>query len=180
MIAYLRTHVFYIILIVGGLVGFHAWLGEHDARLVADKQEAVSEARVKQLQQQITDVQAAATVKSLAVTKIVSAAKTPEQQIATVPQLQEAPLNVRPVMGEPGSVTVDLPALVENLGKCQQDKIALDACTQTKTLISAQLAEKDEVISALKKKPSFFKRVGSVAKAVGVGIGIGLLLGGHL
>jgi hypothetical protein len=40
-----------------------------------------------------------------------------------------------------------------------------------------QLVAKDEQLKAVLKKPSFLHRLGNVAKAVGVGIGVGLLIG---
>jgi len=175
---YAKTHLFYIILIVVGVVAFRSWEQEHDARLLAEQQVKQSDAQVKTLQQQITTNTALAAQKVQVVTKIVHDAKTPAQQIAAIPQLTDVPLNTRPIVGLPdGVVAVDLAPLVAELGQCKQDAINLGACTQNYNTCQGIVSLRNAEIVVLKKKPSFWHRVSGVAKSVGVGIGIGVLLG---
>ncbi len=176
MIPFFKTHVLYVVLIAIGLLAFHSWLAEHDARLVADKQAALAEQSVKQLADQIKDIQVATATKVQAVKTVVAAARTPTQQVAAIPQLTDIPLNARAVP-DITRVEVDLPALVQELGSCRQAQITADSCSQASALKDQQLVQKDTEIAALKKKPSFWKRVGSTAKQIGIGIGIGLTLG---
>ena len=177
---YLKTHLLYIILIIGGVMGFHIWLQEHDLRLQDDKVVAVSEAQVKTLQSQIQTIQQQAMQKTAVVTRIVQVAKTPAQQIAAIPQLTDVPLNARAVPNNPSEVTVDLAPLVQVLAQAAMDKVNLQACTDTLALQVKELAAKDVVIVALKRKPKFLTRVKHWAVLVGTGVGIGMLvLGAH-
>lgn len=178
---YVIHHVFYIVLIIVGIVAGHCWLTEHDDKVLAQQQMKQSDARVKDLQAQIVSTNAAAAAQVKTVVQIVHDAKTPVQQIAAIPQLTDAPLNARTVPGLPdGVVAVDLAPLVTELGQCKQDAINLGACTQNLNTCQQIVKEREAEIVVLKKKPNFMHRVVGVAKAVGVGIGIGLLLGGHV
>ena len=178
---YAKTHLFYIILIVVGLIAFRSWEQEHDARLLAEQQVKQSDAQVKTLQQQITTTTAQATMKILQVKRDIQGAKTPAQQVAAVPQLTDVPLNVRPIVGLPdGVVAVDLAPLVQELGQCKIDSINLGACQENYNNCQNIVTTREAEIKVLKKKPGFFHRMVGVAKAVGVGVGIGLFLGAKL
>lgn len=161
-----KTHLGYVALIAVLLVFGYVWLSEHDARVIADN-------TIKTLQTQIkaTDAQAATQVK--VITKIVHDAGTPAKVIAAVPQLTDAPLNTRVAVDNPSQVSVEAAPFVILLGQAKQDAINLAAC-------KSDLKSESDMVVALKKKPKFFKRVLGVAKAVGVGVGIGLLISGHL
>lgn len=177
---YAKTHVFYIILIVMGLVGFRAWLQEHDDKVLAQQAVKQSDARVKDLQQQIVDTNAVAAAKVQTVVKIVHDVATPSQAVQAVPQLTNVPLNIRTVPDNPNQVAVDAVPFVQLLGQCKTDAINLGACTQNYNSCQAIVKEREAEIVVLKKKPNFMHRVLGVAKAVGVGVGIGVLLGGRL
>jgi len=164
MITWLKTyalhHLFYIVLIVVGVVAFHSWVQEHDARLLAEQQVKQSDAQVKTLQQQITTTTAQATQKAAVVTQIVKAAKTPTQQIAAVPQLTDAPLNVRTLPSLPdGVVAVDLAPLVAELGQCKTDSINLGACQENYKTCQDIVTTRETEIKVLKKKPNFWARI---------------------
>ena len=174
MPTWIRTHFFYISLIAVGLVFAHAWIGEHDQRLLSDQAVKAAQAQVQTLQQQIVteQKQAAATIAGIQAKVIL--VKTPAQAIAAIPDVSSLPLNTRPAAD--GGVTVDAVPLFQELSQCRIDAVNAASCSQ-------QSAQKDQIISeqkteivALKKKPSFWKRVKSTAKAVGIGIGIGALL----
>lgn len=177
---YAKTHVFYIVLIAVGLIAFHSWLQEHDARQVAEVTIKQQEVVVADLKQQIVTAQQQAAQKVQVVTKIVHDVKTPSEAVAAIPQLTDAPLNERLATDNAAQLSVDALQLVSVLGQARIDKTNLDTCQQVGTLKDKQLTAKDVEIAALKKKPSFWKRVMGAAKAVGVGVGIGLLLSTHL
>ena len=178
---YLKTHLFYVVLILVGIYGFHTWLEEHDEKQAAERQAAVAEVQIKTLQQQVIAVQQTAVTKVAAVHKIVQQATTHAQQIAAVPDLSDIPLNLRegPEINNPDTVEVSLVALTKELGQCKEDQINLQACTATSALKDQQLALKDQEIVSLKKKPKFLTRLKHVAEAVGVGIAIGVVLAVH-
>lgn len=177
---YAHTHLFYIILIIVGVVGTHVWLQEHDARIAAENVVKVQELKVADLQSQIETTQQQAATKVQVITKIVHDAVTPSQVVAAIPSLTNIPLETRAVPGDPVDVTVAAAPLVQLAGEAKTAEINLAACENVGLLKDQQLLAKDTEIKALKKKPRFFKRVFGVAKAVGVGVGIGLLISGHL
>lgn len=180
---YIKTHLFYIILIAMGVVCFRVWLQEHDARVSSDNALKISNSKVQDLQQQIVTVTAQAAQRVQVVTKIVHDATTPSQVVAAVPQLTDVQLNARvapTLAGAAEAVTVDAQPFVQLLGQCKTDTINLGACQENYKSCQAIVNEREADIAILKKKPSFLHRIGGIAKAVGVGVGIGLLLGGHL
>lgn len=159
---YAKTHLFYIILIVGGVVSFRVWLQEHDARVAAD-------AAVKQLQTQVVTVQAQAAQKVEVVKQVVTKATTPTAVAAVLPSLTNLPLAPEPVLGDPTALQVEAVPLVQLAGDDKETHIQLEACQQVNDL-------KDKQIGELKKKPKFLSRVKHVAEAVGVGIAVGFIL----
>jgi hypothetical protein len=177
---YAKTHIFYIVLIAVGLIGFRSWLQEHDARLKADDTVKQQEIVVADLKQRIASAQQQATQKVQVITKVVHDVTTTAQAVAAIPQLTNAPLNVREAVDNPAQVSVDAIPLVSVIGQASIDKTNLETCQQVSGLKDQQLTAKDVEIAALKKKPSFWKRVTGTAKTVGIGIGIGLLLSTHL
>lgn len=163
---YAKTHLFYIILIMLGAVSFHVWLSEHDARVAADN-------KVIQLQQQATNIQQQTTQKVQVVTRVVRDAVTPSQVVAAIPTLTTIPVDAREIPGNKIDLVVAAKPLMQVVGDLKTAQIELDACQQVNTL-------KDAEVAALKKKPRMIKRFAGVMKAVGVGVGIGLLLSTHL
>lgn len=177
--AWLISHLVWIVGLAVALVLGHIALQEHDQRLIADQAIKVSEAKVSELQAQITATNAAAAQKVQTVVKIVHDAQTPAQVVQAVPQLTDVPLNTRVAIDNPTQVSVDAQPFINLLGQAKTDAINLAACQSNLTAETAIVAQKQSEIVALKKRPSFWKRVAGTAKAVGVGIGIGVILGAH-
>lgn len=173
---YFKTHVAYIVIILIGLVAFHSWLTEHDARLASDQTVKVAEAKVADLQQQIVAVNAAAAKQVQVVVKQIEAVKTPAQAITAIPTLSDLPLNSRPAVDSPTAVSVEAIPLAQELAECRVVKIQSDACSTNLTNETAIVAQKDTVIASLQKKPSFWKRVTGTLKTVGIGAAIGATL----
>lgn len=170
------THIFYILLIAGGVFGFHEWNVEHTARIQAEASIKASEVIVANLQQQIIATNAAAAAKVTVITKIVHDVTTPTQAVIAIPQLTAVPLNARPAVDSPVQVSVDAIPLVAILGQAKIDKTNLDACTADLKAETAIVTQKDTEIVVLKKKPSFFARIKHDAKLIAIGAGIGTLL----
>lgn len=176
---FVMGHIMWIAIAAVSLFAVHAWIGEHDQRLLATQQQKISEAQVKDLQAQMVAVNAAAAQKVQVITKIIHDVQTPTQAVAAIPQLTDAPLNARVAPDNAAQVSVDAVVLVETLGQCKIDKTNLEACQANLKSETAITAQKDLEIKALKQPKSFFKRMTGAMKAVGIGIGIGLLLGAH-
>lgn len=170
---YLKTHVFYVCLIVVFSLAGYYWVQEHDARVVAEQVAKQSEADVKTLQasvqtlqQQITSNDAKAAADKAALLKALAAVKTPAQAVAALPDVSNLPLHSRISVDNPTQVSVDAVPLFQELNQCKQDAVDLTACRSDLTAqkqIDAdkdkQLADKNTEIAALKKKPSVWKRV---------------------
>lgn len=175
MITYLKTHVFYVaILLVLAVCGW-TWLKEHDARLLADQQVKVSEARNESLQKQIDANQQLANATITELKRRASSVKTPQQALIAIPDVSALPINAR-TTDDPSRVTVDVVPLFQELSQCKQDAVELNSCKVTTRLMTEQLVEKDTEIKALKKKPGFWKRVGGTLKTGGVGVIIGIAI----
>ncbi len=180
VVPYLKTHLWYLAAIGLLLVAGHAWLAEHDARLMAEQTAKVAEQKFADYQKQVDAVNAAASVKVAAIEKQATAVKTPVQAIAAIPDVSTLPLHVAPVPTAPEAVQVDALALYQTLSACQVDKIKLDACGQSSALKDQQIGEQKQAIAALRKPAGFWHRVVGTLKAVGVGIGIGAVIGAKL
>lgn len=177
---FLVSHLVWVVALAVALLVGHAWLAEHDARLAAETQIKTSEANVKNLTTQIATTNAAAVQKVQVITRVIHDVQTPAQAVAAFPQITDAPLNARVAPDNPAQVSVDAVPLAQALGECRIEKTDLDACQANLVAETAIVAEKTKEIATLKKPKSFFRRVGGTAKAVGIGIGVGLLLGAHL
>lgn len=185
---YVLHHIFYIVLIVLGLLAGRAWLQEHDHRLVAEQQEKISEANVKASELRYKDLQAQLDqVRSLSDARVNSleaaakAVKTAPQAIAALPSVSNVPFEVIP--DRPDRISVEAVPFYqeqaacrvteEKLGSCQKEEVIKDQQLVEKT---GQVVEKDKEIAALKKKPSFWKRLGSETKSGSVFISIGITI----
>jgi hypothetical protein len=164
---YLSTHVFYIVVIAIAIVCGRAWLQEHDARVSAELQIKQSEQQVQGLQKQIQVNDAAAEQQVTSLRVLTAKTKTPQQAIAAIPALAEA-LNAR---AGPSSATVivDAVPLFQELAQCKQDAVNLNACQADYKAEVKITAQKDDQITTLKKKPRFWKRVGSALKTALIG-----------
>lgn len=174
--SYIKTHLFYIVLIIAGVIGFRLWLSEHDARVQAQSIVKQQEVTVVNLQKQIDAIQAVTAAKVQVVTKVVHDAQTPSQVVAAVPQLTNVPLAVRTIPGNPVDVVVAAQPLLQVVAEDKTAQIELAACQQTVTLQGEQLVAKGNEVAALKKKPKFFTRAAHVAEAVAAGLIVGLLV----
>ena len=205
MLTWIKTHGVWLVLIGLGLVFFHSWLAEHDARLRSDAQVTISETNaaalqkqiavnaqtVAALQKQIADNDARASVQVQALAAAVAKVKTTPQAAEAISTMTEA--KVQPVAQGDGSMTITAPQVIPLLDELAQGKqagINLAACqadlASTRQIVTTDessldasrgiITQKDAEIASLKRKPSFWRRVGSTLKQVGVGIGIGLTL----
>lgn len=161
MLAYLKTHLFYVIIIAIGLVAFRSWLQEHDARVLAEQTVKQSELKVSDLTTQIKLTSDAAASAQAALQKRVAEVRTPSQAIAAIPDVSTLPLNTRPAPGLPGGVIVDAVPLFQSLAQCKSDAIELTACRTNFSTQEKIIAEKDTQIKALTAKPRFWKRFGN-------------------
>lgn len=181
MVQYIKTHIFYVTLIAAGLFLGHVWLAEHDAQQLADQQVKISEARVESLQNQINVNQQLANSTIAELKKRAAVVKTIPQAIAAIPDVSTLPLNTRALPESPNQVAVDALPLYQTLNQCKQDTVELGACKANAKLMTDQLIEKDTEIAALKRKPSFWHRLKSTTKTIGIGaiigaVGVGVLL----
>jgi hypothetical protein len=179
MIQYLKTHIFYVVIIAVGIIAFRSWLLEHDARLQAEQVAKVAEANIATLRTQIATSDAAAAQTIAALKKRATTVKTPEQAITAIPDVSTLPLHAT-ASPQAGFVQVDALALYQELNQCTQDRTALGACQVARAADEKIIEQKDNEIAAYKKPKSFWHRTVSTLKAVGIGVGIGLVLGGHL
>ncbi|HEY6767569.1 MAG TPA: hypothetical protein VI386_22665 [Candidatus Sulfotelmatobacter sp.] len=171
------THIVWFVAATIALVLGNSWLHEHDARILADTQIKISETTVAGLKQQIAVTDAVAAQKAQVITKIVHAVATPTQAVTAIPTLTDAPLNARIAPDSPTQVSVDAIALIQALGECKIASTELNACKSDLLNESNIVSAKDQEIIALRKKPSFWKRVESTLKVLGIGAGIGVALG---
>jgi hypothetical protein len=166
-------HVIGFLLLVAVVIGFRSYMAEHDARLVADGQVKTAQATIETLKQQQNNVTKAAQVQVTVLQKEAAAVKTAPEAIASLPSVSAVPLEPEALPDEPLKVAVDAVPLYQELNSCKQCTVNLDASTKKMDLQLQIDAEKDTEIAALKKKPSFWRRVGTTAKTVGIGVGIG-------
>ena len=176
MIPYIKTHVFYVVLIAAGLIFVHYWQAEHDARVAADAQVKTAQTSIANLQTNIAATNAAAASERAALVRALSAIKTPAQAVAAIPTISTVPLNSRVAVDNHAQVSVDAVALYTELNQCAQTTVALNSCTVDLKNETAIVAQQQTEIVALKKKPKFLTRVKHVFEAVAVGVGIGVLL----
>ena len=150
-----------------------AYEQEHTARLLAEQTVKQSQGRVTDLEQQSKAVAQAGQQKIIVLQKQADAVKTPTQAIQAIPTVSDVPLNARAVPELPNVVQVDAVPLYQELNKCRQDGVSLGVCTERLNLQGQIVAEKDIQITALKKKPGFWKAVKRVAITAGIGAAVG-------
>lgn len=148
-----------------------AALREHDARILAEQTVQESAARVSSLEDEVKAVSAKGAAEVQAVKKSAAAVKTPAQAIASIATVSEAALQPRELPDAPSSVQVEAIPLYQALATCKETGIELQTCTAKSELTEKVIAEKDIQIQALKKKKSFWKRLGSGAKSIGCAAG---------
>jgi hypothetical protein len=177
---YIKTsagrHVFAIAVAVLGFIVGASWLQEHDARLKAEVTVKAAQEQINTLQAKKGDVDKAAKTQIVILQKEAAAVNTPKQAIDALPSVTTAPLAPVPVPDLPDDVAVNAVALYKNLNACKQDAVNLAACS-AKLDIQGQIdGKKDEQITALKRKPGFWKAVKSKAITLGIGAITGYVL----
>jgi hypothetical protein len=157
--------------IAGALVfAGRIYLQDHDARLKADETVKTAQATIDGLQKQAQAVQAVAARKVVILQKEAATVKTGPQALEHLPELDMPELRPEP-MPDPERVSVQVVPLYQDLNACKQCSIELEATKQALELQTAISKEKDTEITALKRKPSFLKRLGRAALVTGCAAG---------
>jgi hypothetical protein len=185
MLSFIEKHIEAVLgLTLIGLLslGFVAWVQEHDARIIAEQTVKTAQVQIDSLQKQQTATAALAQVTIAALQKQAAKVTTPAQAVQALtapsaPQLTDVPLNIRAVPSLPDVVTVDALPLFQELDKCKQDAVALNACSTELKDQTAIDAQKDTQIKALKKKKGFWARVKKDVIDTAVTVGIGAAIG---
>lgn len=187
-IAFIDRHgVWMCILAAVVTAGSIAFVNEHNTRLQADAKVKAAQAEIVDLQKQQSAVREAATAKVVILRKQAATVDTPEKAVAALiaptPEekavpVEAAPLAVSVIPDAPGRVAVDALPLYQTVNACRQDVVQLNACTQELSLEKAISGKKDEQITTLKGKPSFWHRVGHAAKVTGCAA-LGGAVGGY-
>lgn len=184
ILGYLKTsagkHVFFIALLIAGIMLGRSWLAEHDARLTADSAVKTAQTEIATLQQQQVTATQAAKVQVIALQSQAAAVKTAPQAIAALPTVS-ADLHAETIPAEalpdaPQKVAVDAVPLYQQLNECKQTAVNLNACEINLGFEKQINADKDTEISALKAKPGFWHRVKTTAITVGIGVAVGYVL----
>lgn len=176
------SHLVWIVAMIVAVIGFYSWRGEHDSRLLADAQVSASNAAVKTLQQQISTRDTAAQKQQAVIVKVIHDVQTPQQAIAHLPEVINAPLPIPVTTTPSGDLTIpqaDIVSVFQQLGDDKLCRSQLTTATADLNDTQAIVAQRDVEIKVLKKKPSFWRRTGGTIKAVGVGLGIGVAIGAH-
>jgi len=179
---FVLSHLVWIMAVIVAVIGFYSWRGEHDSRLLADAQVSASNAVVKSLQQQISVRDSAAQKQQAVIVKVIHDVQTPAQAIARLPEVVNTPLPVPVAVASTGDLTIPQPDIVSLFQQLGDDKLCRSQLTMATADLSdtqAIVAQRDVEIKTLKKKPSFWHRVGGTMKAVGIGVGIGIAIGAH-
>lgn len=178
---WILSHIVWIVAVSAALFFGHIALQNHDATLAANATIKASQDTIAQLKQQIAQTDAAAASKVQTIVKVVHDAQTPAQVVQALPQIDPniaAALNAR-VAPDMSNIVVAPQPLLQVVGDLEASKIQLGACqsdlTKEQGIEQAQTVE----ITALKKKPKFWNRVGSTLKVAGIGVGIGIIIGLH-
>jgi hypothetical protein len=166
-------HILGFLLLVVAVIVFHSWLGEHDARLVADGQVKAAQATIDTLKSQQSALTEAAKVEVTVLQKAAAEVKTAPEAIAALPSVAVVPIEAEAIPDAPDRTSVLAVPLYQDLNSCKQCTVNLDATTKKLNLQVEIDAEKDTEITALKKKPGFWHRVKETSITLGIGAGIG-------
>lgn len=177
LISYLKTsaakHVLGIAVAVFVVIAFRSYMAEHDARIVAEATVKQAQTQVADLQKQKQDVAQAAEAQIATLRKQAERVKTPADALEALPQVSTQPLAPMPLPDAPDKVAVDTLPLFRELNKCRQCDAAL-AADDKQLAIDKQIdTQKDIEITALKKKPAFWKRVKKTGEVLAIGAALG-------
>jgi hypothetical protein len=173
---YIKTHLFYITLIGVTLVCAKVWLQEHDARIKAEATVKLEQASIAQLQAQISATDKATMQQIAALKQRAATVRTPAQAIVAIPDVSQLHPILNPVPNDPANVTVQALPLFTALEQCKEVNIDDTACHKDLDASKQIIADQTLEIKALKKKPSFLKRVWGIAKIAIISAGVGVLL----
>lgn len=182
MVNYLKTHLFYVILIVVGIIAFRAWLYEHDnknaqqaAKQVAEAQVKADVATIKTLTDSLASIKIAAAKQVVVIQKEAAAIKTPQQAIPVVDAFDPA---LRPRLLPDMTIAVDSVTLAKDLEACRIDRVQLGACQGQLALyerpVDGILAKQNDIIAQKDKelkaaKPSFWSQLKRDSKTAFIG-----------
>lgn len=176
-------HAYYLGIILVAVLFGYSWIKEHDARLVADAAVKTAQVQVQSLQQQIADRDKQVQQAVAPIIKIIHDTTTVPQAIKQIPNIVVQPLKTPVVSAPNNAVLIPEPDVIPVFDQLADDKICrplLSAAQQDELDQVNIIKQKDDQIVALKKKPGFWHRVGGVAKQVGIGIGIGVLVAKYI
>ena len=180
ILAWIKTnggkHIWAIAIAAALILGGRLWLAEHDASLQADATVKAAQAQIDALKSQRTTIAKAAQLQVTVLQKQADAVKTAPEATAALQQdaeVKTALPSLAVLPDSPGKVQVDALELFKGVNKCEQDSIQLGACVKELDIQTQIDTKKDEQITALKKKPGFWKRMGKAAKVIGCAAGGG-------
>ena len=168
-------HLLGLALAVAGFIGVHSYIGEHDARIIAEAKVQAAETTVKASQAQEAAVASTAGKAVTTLRKQARSVKTAPEAIKALPSVSEG-LHEAAVPDAPERVAVDALPLYVDLNTCKQCSVNLAASTEELALERDASKAKDLEITALKKKPGFWHRVKETAITVGIGAAVGYAL----
>ena len=169
-------------LVIAGALIFvgRMWLQEHDARLQADTQVKTAQAAIDTLKQQQSVIAQAAKVQIVTLREQAATVQTPVQAVQALqkdPEVKTVLPTLETVPDAPDMVKVNALDLFKGVNQCEQDAVTATSCTKELDIQKQIDTQKDVEITALKKKPGFFKRLLKGAKVVGCSAAGGYLGG---
>ena len=172
-------HIWYLVIILILAFGGHAWMQEHDARILAEANLKVNQTTVETLQKQIAENDAATDQQIQSLEAMIKTVRTPIQVVAQLPKVMDTPLPLPPTVLPDNSIDfpeADVLPLFKDLAQCKEDAVSLTSCqsdlTKEKEIVTTQNTE----IKTLKQKPKFWSRVKHDTKLVGVGVGLAVIV----
>lgn len=162
------------------VIGGRSYLAEHDARLRADAAARTAQTQIMDLEKQQATIRKQAAAKVVVLQQKAAEVKTVPEAVKALQsdaQVKTALPSLTQLPDAPDQLKVNTLELFKGVNKCEQDAVQLDACTKTLDLQKQITTQKEVEITALKKKPSFWHRLGKAAKIIGCA-GAGAAIGG--
>lgn len=178
-----HIHAYYLGIILAAVLLGYSWIKEHDARLAADAAVKTAQVQIQTLQQQIADRDKQVQQTVAPIVKIIHDTVTVPQAIQQIPNVVVQPLKAPIVPAPNNAVLIPEPDVIPVFDQLADDKVCRPLLTAAQQDLVDQKNisnQKDDQIAALKKKPGFWHRVSTVAKQVGTGIGIGIVLAKYI
>jgi hypothetical protein len=169
----------FAVMLFGGWYAVHTLMVEHDARVIAEAQVKISEAQVKTLTDGMTARDTKSAQAQAVIVKVIHDTATVPQAIANMPAVIDTPLPVPVQATASGDMVIpkdDVISIFQQLGDdklCRSQLVTATAdLADTKQIVVAKQTE----IAALKKKPSFWKRVKHDLKVAAFGAAIAAIM----